>query len=129
MRKTTYLILSILISTVLLTACSAGNNAQGQQAAAGPTNSSVQATGSQASASNEKVFTKDELSKFDGQNGNPAYIAVNGIVYDVTNVGAWRNGQHKGGYKAGMDLTDAFKTSPHDSSIFNGIPVAGKFAG
>ena len=34
----------------------------------------------------EKIFTEKELGKYDGQNGNPAYVAIDGVVYDVTNV-------------------------------------------
>jgi predicted heme/steroid binding protein len=41
----------------------------------------------------------------------------------------WRNGKHQG-YSAGKDLTDVFKNvSPHDNSIFKGIPVVGKYVG
>jgi len=36
-----------------------------------------------------RTFTEAELSKYNGRNGNPAYVAVNGIVYDVTNIAAW----------------------------------------
>lgn len=75
----------------------------------------------------EKTFTLAELAKYNGKNGAAAYVAVNGIVYDVTNVSQWRNGTHKG-YEAGVDLTEAFKNSPHQDSIFNGIPVVGKLA-
>ncbi|MCT6807216.1 MAG: steroid-binding protein, partial [Bombilactobacillus sp.] len=28
-------------------------------------------------------FTKESLAKYDGKNGNPAYVAINGDVYDV----------------------------------------------
>ena len=31
-----------------------------------------------------KTFTRDELRKYNGQNGADAYIAIDGIVYDVT---------------------------------------------
>jgi predicted heme/steroid binding protein len=34
--------------------------------------------------SEEKKFTLEELSKFNGTNGNPAYIAFKGKVYDVS---------------------------------------------
>ncbi|WP_232322493.1 cytochrome b5 domain-containing protein [Brevibacillus parabrevis] len=54
-----------------------------------------------------KMFTRDELAKFNGKNGNPAYVAVNGIVYDVTNNAAWSAATHFG-LTAGKDLTQEF---------------------
>lgn len=78
-----------------------------------------------APVTTEKTFTLAELAKFNGKNGAAAYVAVKGIVYDVTNVSQWRKGTHQG-YEAGVDLTEAFKNSPHQDSIFNGIPVVGK---
>jgi predicted heme/steroid binding protein len=72
-----------------------------------------------------KTFTRDELKKYDGQNGNPAYIAVDGKVYDVTSVEPWKGGKHNG-YGAGKDLTEEIKTkSPHGVAKLNGIPVVG----
>ncbi len=35
-----------------------------------------------------KTFTREELKKYDGQNGNPAYVAINNRVYDVTHIPA-----------------------------------------
>lgn len=32
----------------------------------------------------EKTFTREELAKFNGQNGQPAYVAISGTVYDVS---------------------------------------------
>lgn len=52
-----------------------------------------------------KTFTREELKKYDGQNGNPAYVAINNRVYDVTHIPAWQDGTHHGN-KAGLDLTD-----------------------
>jgi predicted heme/steroid binding protein len=74
----------------------------------------------------EKTFTIDELSTYNGKDGNPAYIVVEGIVYDVTNVSQWKNGMHNG-FEAGKDLTEEIKTiSPHGVSKLKGVPVVGK---
>ncbi|MBN2557517.1 MAG: hypothetical protein JXB33_02040 [Clostridia bacterium] len=73
----------------------------------------------------ETVFTLAELARYDGTNGMPAYIAVDGVVYDVSNVSAWRNGRHNG-FTAGKDLTEEIKNiSPHGTSTLSGLPVAG----
>lgn len=53
------------------------------------------------------IFTKEELSKYDGKNGMPAYAAVNGIVYDFTKILQWQGGMHYG-LMAGQDLTAYF---------------------
>lgn len=41
-----------------------------------------------------KKFTRETLSNYNGKNGRPAYIAVNGTVYDVTNNSQWTNGEY-----------------------------------
>lgn len=46
-------------------------------------------SGGTAQTTAEKTFTTEELAAFNGQNGNPAYIAVDGVVYDVTKVSTW----------------------------------------
>ncbi|GEM_PF-168307 len=69
-------------------------------------------------------LTLEELAMYDGTGGNPAYIAVDGVIYDVTNDDAWSSGSH-GGYTAGMDLTDFIDGSPHGASVLDGLPVVG----
>jgi len=59
------------------------------------------------SQTNQRTFTAEELAKYNGKDGNPAYIAVNGIVYDVTNNAAWAAATHFG-LTAGKDLTKEF---------------------
>lgn len=71
----------------------------------------------------EKTFTLDELSKYDGKNGQPAYIAVDGVVYDVTN--NFPNGDHHG-CKAGTDSTESIKNVSHGAEILSNAPVVGK---
>ncbi len=73
----------------------------------------------------EITFTAAELAKYNGMNGNPAYVAVDGIVYDMTKIGAWKNGQHQG-LSAGQDLSAAFAGSPHSKSILDQSPIVGK---
>jgi predicted heme/steroid binding protein len=61
------------------------------------------------------VFTLAELAEFDGKDGNPAYIAVDGIVYDVAGHSTWQNGDHTPcnlDAMAGRDLTEALEQSP-----------------
>ena len=53
-------------------------------------------------ASDEKIFTLDELKQYNGKDGKPAYVAVDGIVYDVSASDKWKNGDHNG-FEAGND--------------------------
>lgn len=73
----------------------------------------------------EKAFTIEELAKFNGKNGNKAYVAVNGTVYDVSDVPEWQGGEHHGNL-AGQDVTEALKRAPHGDKVLNGLPVVGK---
>lgn len=73
----------------------------------------------------EQEFTKQELAKYNGQNGQPAYVAVNGTVYDVSGKEAWQGGKHHGNL-AGNDLTAALSKSPHGDKVLTGLPVVGK---
>lgn len=75
-----------------------------------------------------KTFTADELSKYDGKNGQPAYVAVNGVVYDVTSIPNWKEGHHHGNL-AGHDISAALKRSMHQDSVLKDLPVVGKYVG
>ncbi len=72
-----------------------------------------------------KDFTLEELAKFNGKDGNPAYVAVNGTVYDVTDNAAWAAATHFG-LTAGKDLTDEFASCHGGQSILNKLKVVGK---
>ena len=79
-----------------------------------------------STAPEDKVFTTEELAMYNGQNGNPAYVAVDGVVYDVTDVPEWRGGDHWGRFTAGKDLTEEIKKqSPHGVGKLEGVPVVG----
>jgi predicted heme/steroid binding protein len=57
-------------------------------------------------------MTITELAKFDGKDGHKAYVAVDSIIYDVTTVKQWKNGEHHGN-KAGNDITTKIAKAPH----------------
>lgn len=71
-------------------------------------------------------LTLAELAKYNGKDGQPAYVAVDGVIYDVSAYPKWKNGDHNG-YSAGNDLTEIIKTkSPHGVAKLKGVPVVGK---
>lgn len=70
-------------------------------------------------------FSREELSKYNGENGTPIYIAYKGKVYDVSNSFLWKNGNHQVLHKAGEDLTDALYEAPHGADLLERYPVIG----
>lgn len=73
------------------------------------------------------VFTPAELARYNGKDGQPAYVAVNGTVYDVTNNAAWAAATHFG-LIAGRDLTNEFASCHAGQSILSSLKVVGKMA-
>ncbi|WP_429885817.1 cytochrome b5 domain-containing protein [Geoalkalibacter halelectricus] len=68
-------------------------------------------------------MTLNELTQHDGRNGNKAYVAVNGKVYDVSASPLWRNGDHQGTHQAGADLTQELATAPHVRAVIERFPI------
>jgi predicted heme/steroid binding protein len=133
-----YLTFFVLLLAVALFAvgCASGATAQSTGATAeatvapvvtntpAATTSSGAATGSAENGTLE--LTLAELAKYNGKDGNPAYVAVDGVIYDVSGYAKWKNGDHNG-YTAGNDLTDIIKNkSPHGVAKLKGVPVVGK---
>lgn len=71
-----------------------------------------------------RQFTLSELAQYDGSVGNPAYVAVNGIVYDISNEAAWGGGSHFG-LMAGKDLTQQFQSCHGSANILEMLPKVG----
>lgn len=140
MKKLSIIFISILAVALFAVGCASGsvNNAAATASATdsaassatsapAATDNASSATVTTPSAENGTLeLTLDQLKQYDGKNGNPAYVAVDGVIYDVTNVPQWKNGEHNG-YSAGNDLTDIIKNkSPHGVNQLKGIPVVGK---
>jgi predicted heme/steroid binding protein len=102
----------VVVAAMLVTSCA------GSSATPTPTTS--------ASA---KTFTATELVQYDGQNGQPAYVAISGKVYDVSAIAQWKGGKHQG-MTAGKDITAAFEgQSPHTLAFIKAVPVVGTYSG
>jgi len=110
-------LLVMLTAAFVLAAC--GGDTTSEE----PANTSEE---TDTSASEEgQVFTQEELSQYDGQDGNPAYVAVDGVVYDVSDVGAWQGGEHFNGVVAGVDNTEEISSAPHGTSVLEDLPIVG----
>lgn len=72
------------------------------------------------------VFNRETLSEFDGRNGRRAYIAIDGVVYDVTNSPRWPNGNHNG-FQAGQDLSRQIPRDHRNDGRYERFPVVGTY--
>lgn len=77
------------------------------------------------------TFTLADLKQnYDGKNNQPAYIAIDGIVYDITYEAAWAGGSHFG-IQAGEDVSDALNSchSQNKEEIINQLVPVGTLEG
>ena len=106
-RKYLSILVMILIAAMALAGCSSGNE------------------GEEPAEDGDRVFTLEELAEYDGLEGREAYVAVDGVVYDVTGSDMWDEGGHNG-FQAGQDLSEEIKeVSPHGVSVLERMPVVG----
>jgi predicted heme/steroid binding protein len=70
-------------------------------------------------------MTIEELAQYTGKNGQPAYVAVGGAIYDVSKSPLWKDGLHTNAHQAGADLTEELKTAPHIGAIIERFPCVG----
>lgn len=113
--------LAILV-LVLMVGCTTSNDNVDDTAMEDKT---VETTTDTSMEEGELELTLEELKQYDGQNGNPAYVAVDGIIYDVTTFAKWAGGKHNGHF-AGNDLSNVIDTAPHGRSKLKILPVVGK---
>lgn len=99
--KKLWFVLSLVLFLSILAGCTGSNNTE------------------------DTTFTLAELAEYDGLEGRKAYIAVDGIVYDVTDADNWSNGSHMGTHLAGTDATETILSSPHGKSVLEDLPTVG----
>ncbi len=77
-----------------------------------------------------RVFSLKELEQFDGKDGRPAYVGLDGKVYDLTGSSFWPEGEHEGCADglAGQDLTELMddEAPPEHRAEIEGWPVVGR---
>jgi predicted heme/steroid binding protein len=74
----------------------------------------------------QKKLTLEELAKYNGNNGNPAYIAFKGKVYDLSDSSFWLGGDHLGAHQAGKDLTAEIEIAPHGPENLDRVKLVGE---
>jgi predicted heme/steroid binding protein len=72
----------------------------------------------------EKSFTIQDLSEYDGTGGKPAYVAVNGVVYDVSSEKTWGGATHFG-LTAGKDVSAQFNSCHNAQAVLSKLPRVG----
>jgi len=71
------------------------------------------------------LFTRHQLALRNGQDKPEVWVALNGLIYEVTASRLWKNGKHYEHW-AGQDLTDELKDAPHTEKVFDKFKVIGK---
>lgn len=112
---------------LLLSACEQSSNTTGNATDGTTAANTTAATTSAAdeTSASQLTLTLAELAEYNGMDGKPAYVAVDGLIYDFTELGGWEGGKHNG-YEAGTDLTEAIDAaSPHGRGVLDRAPVVG----
>lgn len=131
MKKKLQILLAAIALSLAVTACGQTAQKEDKKEATVQTEEKAEMKAEEKTAEDkmdkveEKEFTLEELAKYNGKDGSKAYVAVDGVVYDVTDVKAWKEGTHNGAM-AGQDLTEAIKKAPHGTAKLEGLPVVGK---
>lgn len=117
-----------LVAVLVLTGCSSNSGDDSSEVTEQPgVTAPVTEPEAEPSTSETQMmeFTKDQLEEYDGDDGMPIYIAIDGIVYDVSDISAWSTGKHQDLVEAGEDLSDYIKNAPHGKTVLENLPIVG----
>ena len=120
MKKRNFMYVMLLILVLIFTSCSAKNDSTQNE-------TTEIAVTTEAGDESLPVFSAEELAKYNGKDGNRAYVAYEGKVYDVTDIPAWNGGVHQNRFEAGKDYTEILnKQAPHSpSNLTSNAPIVG----
>jgi len=127
MLKKLLFLFAITLTIGLLTACDVTTTTTNVTTSSSTTTTST-GTSTDSVTTIQRVFTLDELAQYNGDNGSTAYVAIYGVVYDVTHVSNWSNGWHQGMHLAGTDASWIFGSSPHTVTFISQYPIVGTLA-
>ena len=66
----------------------------------------------------DRIVTRAELRRCNGDLGRPKFIAHQGIVYDVSDCPRWRSEMHERLHFPGQDLSEEIAQAPHKTDVF-----------
>ena len=70
-------------------------------------------------------YTLSHLALRNGQDKPEIWVALDGLIYDVSRSRLWRDGKHYEHW-AGKVLTADFKDAPHNANVFDKFKIIGK---
>jgi predicted heme/steroid binding protein len=73
------------------------------------------------------LFSRAQLALRNGQDRPEVWVALHGVIYDVSKSRLWNKGKHYEHW-AGQDLTDELPDAPHNEKVFDKFKVVGKLA-
>lgn len=70
-------------------------------------------------------YTRSQLALRNGQDKPQIWVALDGVIYDLTESRLWRDGKHYEHW-AGQDLTAELQDAPHSAGVFARFKKVGK---
>jgi len=76
----------------------------------------------------DRLVPAAELRRNTGERGTRILVALDGLVYDLTDCPRWRTGLHESLHFAGQDLSSEFGEAPHGEAVFKhpGVKIVGR---
>lgn len=115
LKRIIFIILILVTMSLIFTSCNKKNTSENKSQETSVKTDDAEST--------SKSFSEEELSKYNGKDNKPAYIAVSGVVYDVTNSKEWKTGEYKD-YLPGKDYTEILTEDP----ILESFSIVGLYA-